>query len=60
MPNHHTSGEGSVTHRSDDRWQTSVQRDSVRRTFYGRPRTDARAKLTAATEQAAKAGCRFL
>ena len=59
MPNHRAPGEGSLVHRSDGRWQASVQLDGVRRTFYGKTRSEALAKLRAATEQAAKAGGRF-
>jgi integrase len=59
MPNHRAPGEGSITRRSDGRWQAAVQLDGVRRTFYGRTRSEALAKLKTATEQAARSGGHF-
>jgi len=49
-------GEGSVVRRKDGRWQGSLQVAGVRRTVYGRTRSEAVAKLGALKAQAARAG----
>ena len=51
-----SSGEGSISRRSDGRWQASIQVDGKRRTVYGRTRQDVVRKLDDLKRQAHAAG----
>ncbi len=56
MTSYRSPGEGSITRRSDGRWQASLQVDGTRRTVYGKTRTEAAAKLDDLKQQVARAG----
>ena len=56
MDRHHSSGEGSISRRGDGRWQASLQVGRVRRTVYGRTRSEVAAKLADLKRQAATSG----
>jgi len=49
-------GEGSITQRTDGRWQASIQLDGKRRSVYGQTRLEAADKLDALKRQAHAAG----
>jgi len=51
-----STGEGSLHHRKDGRWQASLQVDGKRVTRYGLTRSEALAKLDALRQQVSKAG----
>lgn len=51
-----SSGEGSIVHRQDGRWQASLQVEGHRRAVYGRTRSEAAAKLEDLRRQAVQAG----
>jgi integrase len=49
-------GEGSVTQRSDGRWQASLQIEGKRRTVYAKTEREARARLLELRQKAASSG----
>ena len=56
MPTRRSPGEGSISQRSDGRWQASLQVDGIRKTVYGKTRREVHAKLVELKRQAAVSG----